>query len=95
MLFDLFIPTIPAEFLGNYEIVNDNPLPDATRRYYFQTNWLVGAHGAGNEKTVPETSVPRGPPLRCPSTGPQEIVRMYRRNITGRRVFIVQSRQWE
>lgn len=28
----------------------------------------------GNEKIAPETSVPRGLPLRCPSTGPQKIV---------------------
>lgn len=73
MLFDLFVLLRLVPQL----VVNDNPPADATARYYFQTDRPARHTGLENEKTAPEMSVPRGPPLCCPSTGPQEIVRMY------------------
>lgn len=51
--------------------------------------------GSGNGRTALEMSVPRGPPPRCPSTGPREIVRMYVGTSPDRRVFIVPSHQRE
>jgi hypothetical protein len=66
MLFDLSSLLWPG-LLGNYEVVNDNPLADATALIVFPNRPTdrpggVGRVGRGNEKTAPETSVPRGPP---------------------------------
>lgn len=95
MLFDLS-SLLWLGLLGNYEVVNDNPLADATALIVFPNRpGGVGRVGRGNEKTAPETSVPRGPPPpppRCPSsTGPLEIVRMYVRTSSVVAVFIVSS----
>jgi len=60
----------------------------------FPNRTTGGTRKSENEEIAPETSVPRDPPPCCPSktTGNRTYVR---RNIAGRRVFIVPSHQWE